>query len=60
MFYEKIVQAADNFLKPNGKLFFEIGFNQGEDVSKIMKSKFKNVQIIKDYLGQDRVVMGEL
>lgn len=59
-FYEKIVQESDRYLNANGKLFFEIGFNQGLAVSEMMKLKFKNVQIIKDYLGQDRVVMGEL
>jgi hypothetical protein len=25
-----------------------------------MKEKFANVQVIKDYLGNDRVVMGEM
>ena len=41
-------------------LFFEIGFNQGEAVANLMKKDFKNVEIIKDYGNNDRVVLGEL
>lgn len=59
-FYEKIVGEADKHLNPKGKLIFEIGYNQGESVSSLMKQKFKNVEVIKDYLGNDRVVIGEM
>ena len=59
-FYEKIVNDASKHLNPKGKLFFEIGYNQGESVSSLMKQKFKNVEVIKDYLCNDRVVIGEM
>ena len=40
-------------------LFFEIGYDQGEAVSGLMKEKgFKEVCVIKDYAGLDRVVFG--
>ena len=58
-FYRKIVNEASKYLKNNGKLFFEIGYNQSESVSLLMKAKFKNVCVIKDYLGNDRIVVGE-
>lgn len=58
-FYEKIVNSAPKFLKSNGKLFFEIGYNQGESVPNLMKGKFKNIKVIKDYSNNDRVVIGE-
>lgn len=58
-FYKKIVDTAGNYLKPSGKLFFEIGYNQGECVSDLMKDDFVNVCVIKDYLNNSRVVMGE-
>ena len=58
-FYRKIVMEAPKHLKQCGKLFFEIGFNQAESVSILMKDKFKNVSVIKDYLGNDRIVVGE-
>jgi release factor glutamine methyltransferase len=59
-FYRKIINQAPGYLKANGKLFFEIGYNQGDSISNLMKEKFANVQVIKDYLGNDRVVMGEM
>ena len=58
-FYEKIIKLAPKHLNKNGKLFFEIGYNQGEPVSNLMKKDFVNVKVIKDYLNNDRVVMGE-
>lgn len=58
-FYEKIIERSNKFLKPNGKLFFEIGYNQGESIAKLMKNKFKNICVYKDYSNNDRVVVGE-
>lgn len=57
--YRKIVNDAGKYLNKNGKLFFEIGYNQGESVSRLMQNKFKNIVVIKDYLNNDRVVVGE-
>ena len=59
-FYRKIVDAAPLFLNQHGKLYFEIGYNQAEAVSKLLKDKFKNIQVYKDYGNNDRVVVGEL
>lgn len=58
--YRKIIEDAEKHLNSNGKIFFEIGFNQAEAVSKIMRQKFKNVCVYKDYMGNDRVVTGEM
>lgn len=59
-FYEKIINQAKKQMNVGGKIFFEIGFNQGESVAELMKKQFKNVCVKKDYLGNDRVVMGEM
>ena len=59
-FYRKIINQAPNHLNKKGKLYFEIGYNQGELVSNLMKKDFKNIQIIKDYSGNDRIVVGEI
>lgn len=59
-FYRKIVSAAPSHLYENGRLYFEIGYNQGEAVSRLMQDSFKNIEILKDYEGNDRVVLGEL
>lgn len=60
-FYRKIVQEAPNYLKEKSVLCFEIGYDQGEAVSDLMRNQgFVNVKVIKDYAGLDRVVVGFL
>jgi release factor glutamine methyltransferase len=60
-FYDFISSRSMEFLKPNGKLFFEVGLGQFNKVSSLVKdSGFNKVEIIKDYLDIERVVIGEL
>ena len=60
-FYRKIVEQADNYLNPGGHLLFEIGHDQGQEVSELMvQAGFKDVRVIKDLAGKDRVVTGGL
>ncbi len=59
-FYREIINQAPNFLNDGGKLYFEIGYNQAEAVSNLMKENFKNIKVYKDYGGNDRVVAGEI
>ena len=59
-FYRKIIKDAKNHLNEKGRLYFEIGYNQGESVSALMKDDFEDVEVIKDYGGNDRVVKGIL
>ena len=60
-FYRKIVSASKGFLNPDGWLFFEIGYDQGEAVSDMMiDAGYSGVQVIKDLAGLDRVVIGKL
>lgn len=59
LFYREIVGESSRYLKQGGMLFFEIGYNQGEAVSRLMEQAgFLEVQVIKDYGGLDRVVCG--
>jgi len=58
-FYEKIVAQAPKFLNRGGLLAFEIGCDQGKEVSDIMsRGGFKNVEVINDLCGNPRVVKG--
>lgn len=60
-FYRKIVKECKEYLKPNGNLLFEIGYDQGEAVSQLMtEAGFANVRVVKDLAGNDRVVIGGL
>lgn len=59
-FYRKIVQDCHNFLRPNGYLMFEIGYNQGEALMDIMKNAdFSEISVKKDLSGLDRLVIGK-
>ena len=60
IFYRKIVDNIDGYLKKGGELYFETGFNQAQSVSEIMQKKFCDIQVIKDLAGHDRVVKGQL
>ena len=58
-FYKKISREAVDYLKQEGILAFEVGYNQGEEVRELMeKAGFKNVLVLKDYQNLDRIVIG--
>lgn len=56
-YYRFIAPTYAPFLKAGGALIFEIGYRQGAAVAAICEAAgYHNVQIIKDYGGNDRVV----
>ncbi len=58
-FYRKIVDQSRKYLKASGRVYFEIGHDQGEDVKKLMEDAgFHDVTVKKDLAGLDRVVFG--
>lgn len=60
-FYRKIIQNAKNYLTDQGEIFFEIGYDQGNDVSMLLsEAGFVDISVIKDFAGLDRVVKGRL
>ena len=60
-FYRKIVSASVDYLNPEGWLMFEIGYDQGEALSEMMKvAGYCEIRVIKDLAGLDRVVIGKL
>ena len=59
-FYRKIVEKSADYLYNGARLYFEIGYDQGEAVSTLMREKgYQDVKVIKDYAGLDRVVVGK-
>lgn len=59
-FYKKIVEKSTDYLYNGAGLLFEIGYDQGEAVSELMRKKgFQEVKVVKDYAGLDRVVVGK-
>lgn len=56
-FYRIIAEKAKDYLRIGGRLFLEIGNDQGEAVKEILTDNgYKNINVIKDYAGNDRVV----
>lgn len=58
-FYRVIVEQGKNWLKDGGWLFFEIGYDQGEDLRNLLKEfGYTEVEIRQDLAGLDRAAMG--
>jgi len=58
-YYRRIIPDSKVYLKNNGIVAFEIGFDQGEDVRNIfLREGFSKVDILKDLQGLDRVIVG--
>ncbi|MCH5164572.1 MAG: peptide chain release factor N(5)-glutamine methyltransferase [Clostridiales bacterium] len=60
-FYKKIITAAPSYLRPGGKLLLEIGHDQAESVKQILYTfRYRNVRVIQDLDGNDRVIIGQI
>lgn len=60
-FYRQIVGHAAEYLASDGWLLVEIGFDQGPDVYALfVENGFKDVEVVKDLAGNNRVVKGHL
>lgn len=58
-FYREIVQQAGEYLKDQGWLCFEIGYDQGEAVKLLLENAgYEQTAVKKDLAGLDRVVVG--
>lgn len=58
-FYRRIIDGAPAHVKRESALFFEIGADQGDAVKALMlQAGYRDVRIVKDYAGLDRVVYG--
>ena len=56
-FYRKIAHEAKEYLESEGRLFFEIGFDEGDALREILSSEgYKDIEVVRDYSGNERVV----
>lgn len=59
--YRSICRSAKKWLKPQGTLAFECGFDQADELVALMGAAgFSSVTKVKDLAGIDRVVSGEM
>ncbi len=57
-FFKDIISNITMILKPGGLLAFETGKGQAESIRELMKPVFRDISIVKDLAGIDRVVYG--
>lgn len=59
LFYRRITSQASDYLLQDGMLIYEIGFDQGESVKKILEDEgFRDIVLVEDFQGLDRMVLG--
>ena len=59
-FYRVISKQAKNHLKKGGLLAYEIGYNQGEAVTNILKNEnYETIELFQDLAGNDRVIIAK-
>lgn len=59
-FYRKIIENLPHHLSAGGRVYFEIGYDQAEDVKNLLTNNFVNVKIIKDIYNKDRIICATL
>ncbi|MBQ3664964.1 MAG: peptide chain release factor N(5)-glutamine methyltransferase [Lachnospiraceae bacterium] len=58
IFYKKICAQSRGHLRKKGCLILEIGYDQADAVTAILeKNVYRDIQVIKDWSGNDRVVV---
>ena len=57
-FYRRIVDMAPSYLYSSGYLIMEIGYDQAEDVRRLLleNGKYHEIEVVKDFSGNDRVI----
>lgn len=56
-FYRAISEEAMKYLVPGGRLYLEIGWDQGRSVPRLLQTAgFVSIEVVKDLTGNDRVV----
>lgn len=56
-FYRNILANSKKYLKENGTIAMEIGYNQRKSVTDLFRTQYKNIYCKKDLAGNDRVIV---
>jgi release factor glutamine methyltransferase len=59
-FYRRIAELLPRLLSPGGLLAVEIGFGQSPAVIEIFSSALRDIEVVKDYSGIERVILGRM
>lgn len=60
-FYKMLINEAHKYLKKDGKIFLEIGYDQKQEIESLAKQSkhYKKIETIKDLSQNDRVIILE-
>lgn len=59
-FYRRLAAESPSHLKPDGRLYLEIGWDQGESVEALLRENgFEDIEVVRDDAGNCRVVRGK-
>lgn len=59
-FYKEIIKKAPYYMKSYGKIGFEIGYDQKEEITDFLKKEgFGDIEIINDLAGIERVIIAK-
>ena len=59
-FYRRLAAEIPSHLKPGGRLYLEIGWDQGESVEALLRENgFEDIEVVRDDAGNCRVVRGK-
>lgn len=57
VFYRRIIEEAGDYLVSGGRIVFEIGYNQYDDIRRLLADRgYRDIELTKDYAGLDRIV----
>lgn len=58
----RLIAEAPDYLAPNGKLIFEIGDTQAEEVRALLEAQpaYRTYELLKDYAQKERIVLASL
>jgi release factor glutamine methyltransferase len=60
-FYRKLAKEGKRYIRNDGFLFLEIGYNQGETVKQLLKEHgYRDIHVRKDLESRDRVVLARV
>ena len=59
--YQQLIHESQTMLKADGKIYFEIGFQQGAALQELLSAAYpqKTIKIEKDLSGNDRLAIAE-
>ncbi len=57
-FYREIIKEAPSHLNSGGKIFFEVGIEESEEVKNLLKENFGDINVKQDLEGIERIVFG--